>query len=144
MHLRPPEDLQRIGEVRRRVQTWQKGANLAEGCKPGRRVQTWQKGANLAEGCKPGRRVQTWQKGANLAAGCKRCKKWVSPLHLCTFCRRRPLLFSASLGFATISGEHPTWPPPKRTAMTACSRFAATGRHGTSTRSSTPWNAASR
>jgi len=24
----------------------------AEGCKPGRRVQTWQKGANLAEGCK--------------------------------------------------------------------------------------------
>src|SRR5438067_8612403 len=71
MHLRPPEDLQRIGEVRRRVQTWQKGANLAEGCKPGRRVQTWQKGANLAEGCKPGRRVQTWQKGANLAEGCK-------------------------------------------------------------------------
>src|SRR5438552_7827365 len=45
----------------RRVQTWQKGANLAE---PDRRVQTWQKGANLAEGCKPGRRVQTWQKGA--------------------------------------------------------------------------------
>src|SRR2546421_3307221 len=51
-------------QLRRRVQTWQKGANLAEGCKPGRRVQTWQKGANLAEGCKPGRRVQTWQKGA--------------------------------------------------------------------------------
>jgi len=52
----------------------------------GRRVQTWQKGANLAEGCKPGRRVQIWQKGANLAEGCKRCKKWVSPLHPCTFC----------------------------------------------------------
>src|SRR5260370_273832 len=49
----------------------QRGASLAEGCKPGRRVQTWQKGANLAEGCKPGRRVQTWQKGANLAEGCK-------------------------------------------------------------------------
>src|SRR6516162_3277060 len=46
----------------------------------------WQKGANLAEGCKPGRRVQTWQKGANLAEGRKRCKKWVSPLHPCTFC----------------------------------------------------------
>src|SRR5947209_11825980 len=69
----------------RKVQTWQKGANLAEGCKPGRRVQTWQKGANLAEGCKPGRRVQTWQKGANLAEGCRRCKKWISPLHPCTF-----------------------------------------------------------
>src|SRR5436305_9511040 len=49
------------------------------------RVQTWQKGANLAEGRKPGRRVQTWQKGANLAEGCKPGRKWVSPLHLCTF-----------------------------------------------------------
>src|SRR6516164_8510602 len=38
-----------------------------------------------AEGCKPGRRMQTWQKGANLAIGCTRCKKWVSPLHPCTF-----------------------------------------------------------
>src|SRR5438552_12129802 len=53
-----------LAEPDRRVQTWQKGANLAEGCKPGRKVQTWQKGANLAERCKPGRRVQTWQKGA--------------------------------------------------------------------------------
>src|SRR5256886_9335241 len=49
-------------QLRKRVQTWQKGANLAEGCKPGRRVQTWQKGANLAEGCKPGRKVQKVQK----------------------------------------------------------------------------------
>src|SRR6516162_49868 len=44
------------------MQAWQKGANLAEGCKPGRRVQTWQKGANLAEGCRPGRRVQKVQR----------------------------------------------------------------------------------
>jgi hypothetical protein len=34
--------------------------------------------------------VQTWQKGANLAEGCKRCKKWVSPLHPCTFCTLLP------------------------------------------------------
>src|SRR6516165_9149541 len=62
---------------------------LAEGCNPGRRVQSWQKGAILAEGCNPGRRVQSWQKGAILAEGCKRCKKWVSPLHPCTFCTLR-------------------------------------------------------
>src|SRR6516164_3121888 len=43
----------------------------------------------LAEGCNPGRRVQSWQKGAILAEGCKRCKKWVSPLHPCTFCTLR-------------------------------------------------------
>jgi hypothetical protein len=71
--------------------------NLAEGCKPGRRAQTWQKGANLAEGCKPGRRVQTWQKGTNLAEVCKRCRKWVSPLHPCTFCTFEPDACSGSL-----------------------------------------------
>src|SRR5947208_5155079 len=70
----------------RKVQTWQKGANLAERCKPGRKVQTWQKGANLAERCKPGRKVQTWQKGAILAKGAK------SGYPPCTFAPSAPSL----------------------------------------------------
>src|SRR5437868_357982 len=36
---------------------WIPAPLAAEGCKPGRRVQTWQKGANLAEPC---RKCRKW------------------------------------------------------------------------------------